>query len=455
MKIRNFRWWIAALLLLASILNYVDRQTLSILAPTIQADLALSDQQYGNVVSLFLVAYTIAYLVSGRIVDAIGTRASLALFVGWWSIANMLTGLAKSGFSLGAFRFLLGLGEAGGYTASPKIVSQWFPPKDRGIAIGLYSVGGALGATIAPVLVLTLAERFGWRGAFVVTGMFGLIFVAVWLVVFRRPEVHGWLTVEERTLIETSAAETAQVASTSHADASRAAAIGAVSPGVALVSLPDKPAPSVAPELSETERWKSIVTTPAVWALMLARLLTDPVWYFFQFWMPKYLHSVRGFTQSELAHMWVIYLAADIGFVGSGFVSGWLIRRGQDPRAARLRTMLGCAVLVPLAPLVALSGGSVGVFGISMVVVLAHTAWLTSISTYVVDLVPKPILGTAFGFIAAGSAVGGILMNQAVPWTIMRFSYDYCFYAMIVVHPLAFALLWKFARRPWSAVRAS
>lgn len=420
MKIRGFRWWIAVLLLLASILNYVDRQTLSILAPTIQADLQLSDAQYGNVVSAFLVAYTIAYLVSGRIVDALGTKASLALFVGWWSIANMLTGLAKSPFSLGAFRFLLGLGEAGGYTASPKVVSQWFPPKDRGLAVGLYSVGGALGATIAPVLVLFLAERYGWRGAFVVTGLLGLVFVAVWLLLFRRPEEHPWVT-----------------------DAERASILAGVGSDV-----------DSAPPLSEGQRWKTIVTTRAVWALMLARLLTDPVWYFFQFWMPKYLHTARGFEQRELAHMWLIYLAADVGFIGSGLVSGYLIRCGREARDARLRTMLGCAILVPLAPLIALSSGTTGVFAVSMIVVLAHTAWLASISTYVVDLVPKPILGTAFGFIAAGSAVGGILMNNAVAWTIARFSYDYCFYAMIALHPLAFLLLWRFARRPWTTPSA-
>ena len=166
-KIPHLRWWIAGMLFLASVLNYLDRQTLSILAPTIQKELTLSNTDYAFVVNLFLVAYTTATLLSGWVVDRLGVRVSLALFVGWWSIANMLTGLAKSPFSLGAFRFLLGLGEAGGYTASPKVVSQWFPPKDRGIAVGLYSVGGAIGATIAPVLVLTLAEHFGWRGAFI------------------------------------------------------------------------------------------------------------------------------------------------------------------------------------------------------------------------------------------------------------------------------------------------
>lgn len=409
--IPHFRWWIAGLLFLASILNYIDRQTLSILAPTIQADLGLTDAQYGHIVSLFLVAYTIAYLFAGRIVDALGTRASLALFVGWWSVANMLTGFAKSAASLGGFRFLLGLGEAGGYVASPKVVSQWFPPKDRGIAVGIYSLGAALGATLAPVLVLALADRFGWRGAFVGTGALGLVFVGVWLVLFRLPDEHPQLKPEELALIREggSAAATPQPAAASG--------------------------------------WKAVVSSPAVWALMLARLLTDPVWYFFQFWMPKYLHSVRGFEQQDLARMWLIYVAADIGFLGGGFASARLIKGGADARAARLRTMRLCALLVPLASLIAFAPGNGTVFALAMLAVLAHTAWLTNLSTYIVDLVPAPLLATAFGFIAAGSAVGGILMNEAVAWTVTRGSYDHCFYAMIALHPLAFAVLWRFARR--------
>ena len=422
MKIPRLRWWIGGLLFLASVLNYIDRQTLSLLAPVIQADLRLSDADYGNIVSVFLAAYTLGYLFSGRIVDALGTRVSLALFVGWWSVANGLTGFARSGFSLGGCRFLLGLGEAGGYTASPKVVSEWFPAQERGVAVGLYSVGGAVGATLAPILVIGLASRYGWRSAFVATGMLGLVFTALWLVIYRRPHEHPWLGDGERRLIQADATEA-----------------------------PAAPAPAV---LTERARWGLILATPAVWALMGARLLTDPVWYFFQFWMPKYLHTVRGFELRELAGMWLIFLAADIGFLSSGFLSGWLIGRGWNVRDSRLRVLLGCAVVVPFAPFIAHVPSTAGVFALSMAVVLAHAAWLAGISTYVVDLVPKPILGTAFGFIAAGSAVGGILMNQAVVWTIANLTYDYCFYAMAALHPLAFWLLWKHARRPWALAAA-
>lgn len=414
MKIPHFRWSIAGLLFVLSVINYIDRQTLSILAPTIQEDLKLTDQGYGNIVSLFLVAYTISYLVSGRIVDAIGSRLGMALFAGGWSLAQVATGFTHSIASFGLCRFCLGLGEAGGYTASPKVVSEWFPPKDRGLAVGIYGAGASVGATIAPLLVIGLATRYGWRSAFIATGLLGLVFAVLWYVVFRPPAQHRALHEEERALI-----------------------------------LGSKPAPPVAPALSEGARWKAILSTPAVWALMAARLLTDPVWYFFQFWLPKYLYSDRGFTQQDLASMWLIFLAADIGFVFSGVLAGALIKRGWSARPARLRVMLGCAVIVPVAPLAAYSTTSAGLFAIAMVVVLAHTGWLASISTYVVDLVPKPILGTAFGFIAAGSAIGGILMNQAVVWTITHWSYDYCFYAMVVLHPLAYLIVRRFTREEW------
>ena len=418
MKIRNVRWWIAGVLFLLSVINYVDRQTLSILVPTIQADLELSDQQYGNIVSLFLAAYTVSYLVSGRLVDALGARLGLALFAGFWSLAQMATGLANSVLTLGACRFLLGLGEAGGYTASPKIVAEWFPPKDRGLAVGLYGSGAAIGATLAPLLVVGVAAQFGWRSAFVVTGVLGLLLAGAWYLWYREPGELACLTEEERETILAAR----------HAEA---------------VAAPAQP-------LSEWFRWRAILTNPGIWALMVARLLTDPVWYFFQFWMPKYLHTERAFTQGELASMWLIFVAADVGFFVSGIVAGALIRRGQAPRTARLWVMLGSAVLVPLAPLIAGASTSAGVFGLAMVVVLAHTAWLVSISTYVLDYVPQPLLGTAFGFIAAGSAVGGILMNQAVVWTIANLSYAYCFYAMVALHPVALLLVWRYTRRSWS-----
>lgn len=413
MKMPHYRWIVCGLLFLLSVINYIDRQTLSILIPTIQADLHLSDQQYGNVVSLFLCAYTISYLVSGRIVDALGSRLSLGLFVGFWSFAQLATGFTRSVGSLGFFRFLLGLGEAGGYTASPKIVAEWFPPKDRGLAVGIYGAGASVGATLAPLIIIAISARFGWRSAFFFTGGLGLVFAVLWLWIYRDPPSESTI---RRGKQETLSPTRLQ---------------------------------APAPQLTEGIRWRMIMKNPGVWALMGARLLTDPVWYFFQFWMPKYLHSVRGFGQQELSTLWLIFLAADVGFVASGFIAGYLIRRGRAPRTARLWVMLGGAALVPLAPMISMSQGSFGVFAVSIIVVLGHTAWLATISTFVIDYIPARVLGTAFGFIAAGSAVGGIVMNQAVVWAVESLSYGACFNAMVLLHPIALLIVWRYTQNPW------
>nr|MCU0246775.1 MFS transporter [Bryobacter sp.] len=200
-KIRNLRWWITGLLFLSTVINYMDRQNLSILARTIQNDLKISDLQYSDVVQAFLLAYTISYLFAGRLTDYLGTRASMAVFIVWWSIADMLTSLSRSVYSLGFFRFLLGVGEPGNYTAAPKAVSEWFPPKERGLVVGIYTAGATLGATIAPPVIAYLATQFHWRYVFLFTGSLGLLWVIPWLWLYRKPEEHPRVTEEERAWI--------------------------------------------------------------------------------------------------------------------------------------------------------------------------------------------------------------------------------------------------------------
>ena len=414
-KIPYLRWWIAFALFLAAVLNYIDRSVLGLLAPTIQKDLAISDDQYADVINFFLIAYTIAYLLSGRIVDKLGVRVSLAIFVAWWSIANALTGLAQSVKSLSVFRFMLGLGEAGGFTASPKAVSEWFPPAERGIAIGLYSIGGAVGATIAPILVAVIAANYGWRWVFAVSPVLAGLWLIFWLWLYRRPQEHPRITESEKIFLAAN-----------------------ISPVV-----------ETAAEAKESEltRWKQIFREPFVWQLMLARMLTDPVWYFYQFWMPKYLHTVRGLDQKALSIMWLVFLAADIGFLLSGFLSGHLIKRGHTPPASRLRIMAISAGLVPVSFAIPYAPTVAVVIGVAMVVAYAHTAWLANLTSLVVDLTPPRILGTAFGVIACGSVLGGIFMNKLVAWFIAHRSYDDCFYTMAFVHPLALLLIWRLRKR--------
>ena len=396
-------------------LNYVDRNVLGLLAVSIQKDLHISNQEYASIINYFLISYTLANLLSGRVVDKLGVRLSLALFLGWWTIANAFTGLARSLNQLCGLRFMLGLGEAGCYTASPKAVAEWFPVSERATAVGLYSAGSAVGATIAPVMVALVAVNFGWRWVFAVTPVIAVLWMLLWLWLYKNPATHPNITEKERNRLAANVA----VAQTAAAQ----------------------------PKESELALWKRVLREPLVWQLTLARLLTDPVWYFFQFWFPKYLQNVRGLDQKGVAIMWMIFAAATVGYTLGGFLSGRLVKRGIIPSASRLWLMLISAALVPLVGFVPAIPSVLGVIGIAMIVAYAATAWLSNLTALVVDIVPQRILGTAFGVIACGSALGGFFMNKAVAWFIDHRSYDDFFYIMAVAHPIALLLVWRLRKR--------
>jgi len=403
--IRGLRWWIAALLFASTVINYIDRQTLSILARTIQDELRISDLQYSYIVQAFLAAYTLSFLVAGRVTDWLGTRVSLALFILWWSIANMLTAFSRSAISLGMFRFLLGIGEPGNYTAAPKAVAEWFPPGERGIVIGLYTAGATVGATIAPPLIAALAVTWGWRSAFVITGALGILWLVPWLWLYRRPEHHPRLTAEEWDIV------------------------GA---GVAAID----------PTAAERPRWSALLARRETWLLLLSRLLTDPVWYFYLFWFPKYMTDARHLTLLEVGQIvWIVYLAADAGSIFGGWISGRLIARGFSPIASRRRVMIAAACVLPLSPLVALAPSTGLAVVVASVVVLAHLAWQVSLGVLIVDLYPRAVVATVFGIVAAGSGLGGVLSTGAVGHLVTSYSYTPVFVLMGVLHPLAALLI--------------
>jgi MFS transporter, ACS family, hexuronate transporter len=395
-KIKGMRWWIVGLLFAAAVLNYIDRQTLSALAPTIQNDLGMTDSDYANIVNIFLIAYTIAYIISGRIVDKIGTRTGTLIFVIWWSVSNMLTAAARGMTSLGVYRFMLGLGEAGIWPAASKAVSEWFPAKQRAFAIGLYTMGATIGATVAPYIVIPLAtyayvdklpsvanwlgQGTGWRLAFILTGFAGLLWIVPWLLIYRTPQKSKLITKEELNYIE----QDNEVKTNE-------------------TSVPD-----------ETWSWKRVLTFRGTWLLLLARLLTDPVWYFFQFWFPKYLSSDRNLSQDDLKITWVIYAAAGVGSLFGGWLSGRFIKNGKQAVSSRMKVMLLCACIMPLAPLISMVTGLNISIIVSAAIVLASLAWLINLSSIIVDIVPNHSLGTVFSIVAAGSTLGGIIMNMIV-----------------------------------------
>lgn len=403
----GLRWWIIALLFFSTVINYMDRQNLSILARTIQDDLKVSDLQYSYVVQSFLLAYTVAYLFAGRVTDYLGTRVSMAVFVIWWSIADMLTSLSRGLLSLGFFRFLLGVGEPGNYTAAPKAVSEWFAPKDRGLAIGIYTAGATLGAAIAPPLIAFLAASFHWRTVFLVTGSLGLIWVIPWLWLYRRPEEHPRVTQGELQYVR----------------------------GTSTSADEDEVMP---PE----GRWRYILKRRETWILMLGRMLTDPVWYFYLFWFPKYLTDSRHLSLAEVGRIaWMVYLAADLGCILGGYFSGLLIRRGIVPVRGRVLVMMMAAALLPLSPLISAAPSALMAVSIASVAAFAHMAWLISLSAIIVDIYPKPLVGTVFGLVAAGSGFGGMLSSNLIGRTVTTFSYSPVFLVMGFLHPLVFLLI--------------
>jgi ACS family hexuronate transporter-like MFS transporter len=404
-KIPHLRWWITGLLFLSTVINYMDRQNLSILARTIQNDLRISDIEYSYVVQAFLLAYTIAYLFAGRLTDYLGTRVAMVCFIVWWSISDMSTSLSRGLLSLGFCRFMLGIGEPGNYTAAPKAVSEWFPPKERGLVIGIYTAGATLGATIAPPTIAFLASHFHWRSVFLFTGSLGLLWVVPWIWLYRRPEEHPRVT--EKELREISVKEEA-------ADS----------------------------RMPPEGRWRYILTRRETWLLVLGRMLTDPVWYFYLFWFPKYLNDARHLTLSEVGRIaWMVYLAADIGCIVSGYVSGVLIKRGVQPAESRLRVMTVAALLLPLSPLINAAPTPLMAVGIASIAAFAHLAWQIALSTLIIDLYPKPILGTVFGLVAAGSGFGGMLSTNLVGRAVTFYSYAPVFVVMGVMHPIALAMI--------------
>jgi len=394
------RWGIVSLLFVAALLNYVDKNALALLAPTIQGDLGLTDQAYANVQNAFQIAYTLALLASGVIVDRFGPRLSLACFVCWWSLANVFTAAARSAASLGCFRFLLGLGEAGNWAASLKSVSMWFPAKERGLAIGIYTAGTPIGMTLAPLLIIGLAEGFGWRMAFVVTGLVGLVWLVPWVLLYRGASLSP-------TSLE---AASATVPSTA---------------GV---------------EIGWT--WGQLFGRREVWCLLIGRMFSDPVWFFYQNWYPKYLVSDRQLVQADVKLVSIMFLAAGLGSLIGGLLPARFIKSGRAPQQARVLVMLGCALFMPLSPLVATVSSVAASLTFASIIVFMHLAWLTNITALLTDVVPQASQGKVFSVVAAGSSVGAIAMNHFVAGMLTSGSYHTWFWIAAGLHLVVAPMIW-------------
>ncbi|MCI0626760.1 MAG: MFS transporter [Acidobacteria bacterium] len=406
------RWLILFLLFLAAVINYLDRQTLSILAPTLRKEFQLSEFDYANAVSAFLLSYTVMYAVSGRLIDWIGVRIGMVACIVWWSLATMLTSLVRGAGALIACRFLLGIGEPGVFPAGLKACAEWFQSKERGLPIGIFSSGSAVGAIVAPPLIAWITLNFGWRQAFLIPGTLGLVWALVWLRFYSSP--HPAYATEEGTPVHPNRLPSADQSATA---------------------------------------WTAMLKQRRLWALVLSRLASDPVWYFYLFWLPDYLQRERGMSLAQIGfYAWIPFLAADLGGIGGGAFSDWLVRGGIPAPKARLAILVGVGCLAPLG---AFSGTvdstGVALFIVSVVAFLCF-CWSTNTVTLASELFLNREIGAVIGMMGTAGSLGGMLFSQLLGWGIAKFGYPAAFMMAAVLHPVAavtlVVLLWPIGNRP-------
>jgi ACS family hexuronate transporter-like MFS transporter len=375
------RWVVCALLFFATTINYVDRQVLGILAPDLQRSIGWNEVEYGYIVTAFQGAYALGLLVAGRILDRVGTKRGFAVAIVVWSLASMAHAFARSALGFGIARFVLGLGESANFPASIKTVAEWFPRKERAFATGLFNAGSNLGAIVAPAVVPVITLAWGWPWAFVLTGAVGFVWLLAWLGLYATPDDHPRLTPRERAHIRSDEEE------------------------------PSTPIP-----------WLTLLGRRQAWAVALGKFLTDPIWWFYLFWLPKFLNERHGLGLAKVgAPLVTIYLIADVGSVGGGWLSSTLIARGFSVNAARKVTMLACALaVVPIvfAPWVESLWGAVALIGLATA---GHQGWSANIYTLASDMFPRRAVASVIGFAGMAGAVGGMLIATAtgylLQWT--------------------------------------
>jgi ACS family hexuronate transporter-like MFS transporter len=408
---RTIRWWIVGLLFLATVINYIDRQTLSILSATLRKELNLTDADYANVVSAFLFSYLIMYTVSGRLIDRFGVRWTVAGCVAWWSIAAACTAFARGAFSLAFLRTLLGIGEPGIFPGGVKACGEWFPPGKRALATGIFSSGSSIGAVVAAPLIAWLALHYGWQAAFIIPGVLGLLWLPLWLLVYRHPAQHPAVTATDLATLDAGVAQ---------------------GPGA---------------------RWREVLRKRYVWGLVLPRLASDPVWYFYLFWLPDYFQRIRHLSLAEIGlYGWIPFLFADLGAVLGGVASDLLVRRGWSAPRARFGVLCAVATVAPFGALVGFVESTAVAIGISCMIAFLCQAWSTNVATLCADLTDRRETATVSGIMGTAGGLGGLIFAQVLGFTIAKFGYPSAFGMAALMHPVALAIFFLLL---WPTLRAA
>ncbi len=375
----------------ATVINYLDRQTLSVAAPTLRDQFHLSNVDYSRVLFCFMLAYTIMNGVSGPLIDRLGTRLGYGLCVAWWSVAAALHALASGAWTLGIFRFLLGMGEAGNWPGGVKVVAEWFPEKERALAAGLFNSGSAVGAILAPPVVAFLLLRFGWQAAFAFVGAAGLLWLLFWGRMYFTPDAPA----------------------------------GAPS---------DPPVPLT-----------HLLRSRFVWAFTVSKIFMDPVWYFYIFWFPEYLKRARGFDLAAIGKFaWIPFLVAGFGNVLGGWIAGALLKRGVTVTVARKSAVTFFALLMTSAiPAVMAREAWLSIAMVS-IAMLGYTGSLANMLSFPADVFPKTAVASVYGIASMGSGFGGMLFALITGWVVDHYSYVPVFIGFGLLPLICAAILWWF-----------
>jgi len=383
-RIGKVRWTVCAMLFAATSINYIDRQVLGLLAPLLQHTIGWTDLQYSYIVGGFQLAYALGLIAAGRMVDKLGSRIGYAIIMAVWSLSAMSHALARTVIEFATARFCLGFGEAGNFPAAIKTTAEWFPQRERALATGIFNAGTSVGPVLAPALVPWVALRFGWQAAFLMTGIFSMTWIVVWLLFFRTPARHGGLSAAERGYIDSDR-----------------------EPPVAAIP------------------WSKLLAYRQTWAFAAGKFCTDPIWWFLLFWLPLFLARRFQLGLAQLsAPLIAVYVVSAVGSVAGGWLPGLLHRRGMTMSRARIFTMLLCACLV--TPIFFASRAPSEWLSIALIslAVAAHQGWSANLFTTVSDMFPRAAVGSVVGIGATMGSIGGTLFSLCAGW-ILHVTHSY------------------------------
>src|SRR5579862_9191933 len=386
------RWWIVWTLFFSTVTNYISRQTFSVLAPLISAQYHLTHTDLAKIMSAFQVSYAVTWLLGGIFLDAVGTRVGLALAVVFWSLVNIFTGFATSVLGFAAFRFLLGIGEGFNWPGASKTVAEWFPSQERSVAVAIFDSGSSVGGAVAALAIPLIAMAFGWRSAFVFSGLLGFVWLFVWLRVYHRVDRHPRVTEEEVAFVRAGQQDSE-------------------------VSTDRGP-----------QRWAKLARDRNLWGIVLGRALTDPIWWFYVFWLPQYLSDARGFSLQRIAlFAWMPFVAADLGNFTGGLISGYCIRRGVPVVQARMWVCaVSCLPILAGIP-AARVHGAYSALAMICLALWGYASWSTMGLTLPSDLFPQDVVATVTGLSGFAAGLAGTAFTIAVGVLVDRLSYGPAF----------------------------